>query len=62
MIKIVKKSSGEYILRCGAVETKITPLELKEVSRNKIKPLKECKCGFICNIPFNGKMEVKLAS
>ena len=62
MIKIVKKSSGEYILRCGAIETKVAPLELKEVSRNKIKPLNDCCCGFIRNISFNGEMEVKLAS
>ncbi len=34
MIKIVKKSSGEYILRCGAIENSIAPLELREVSRN----------------------------
>jgi len=62
MITIVKKSSGEYILRCGAVETKVTPLELKEVSRNKVKLLKNCQCGLIRNISFNGEMEVKLAS
>jgi len=62
MIKIVKKSSGEYITRCGAVEKKLTPLELREISRKKNKPLKECKCGMIHNIPFNGVMEVKYAS
>ena len=62
MIKIVKKSSGEYIIRCGAVESKVAPLELSEVSRNKVKPLKQCQCGFIRNILFNGEMEVKLAS
>lgn len=62
MIKIVKKSSGEYILGCGAIETKIAPMELKEVSRNKIKLLGKCKCGLIQNIIFNGEMEVKLAS
>ena len=62
MIKIVKKSSGEYILGCGAINTPVAPLELKEVSRNKVKPLKDCKCGFLRNIAFNGEMEVKLAS
>jgi len=61
MIKIVKKG-GKYITRCGGVETLIAPLELKEVSRNKVKPLKNCQCGFIRNILFNGEMEVKLAS
>jgi len=62
MIKIVKKSSGEYILGCGAIETKVAPVELKEVSQNKVKLLKECQCGFIRNILYNGEMEVKLAS
>ena len=62
MIKIVKKSSGEYIIRCGAVESKVAPLELSEVSRNKVKSLKQCQCGFIRNILFNGEMEVKHAS
>ena len=62
MIKIVKKSSGEYILGCGAVETKIAPVELREVSRNKVKSLKDSRCGLIRNILFNGEMEVKLAS
>jgi hypothetical protein len=60
MIKIVKKSS--YLMGCGAIENRVTPLKFKEVSRNKIKPLKDCKCGLIRNIQFNGEMEVKLAS
>lgn len=59
MIKIVKKSSGEYILRCGAVETRVAPLKLREISRKEVKGI---QCGIIHNIPFNGEMEVKLAS
>lgn len=58
MIKIVKKSSGEYILRCGAVETKMSPLKLKEISR---KNLKGIRCGLIHDIPFYREMEVRLA-
>lgn len=59
MIKIVKKSSGEYILGCGAVETKVAPLKLREISRKNVKGI---QCGLIHNIPFYGEMEVRLAS
>lgn len=59
MIKIVKKSSGEYILGCDTVETRVAPLKPRKISHKKVKCV---QCGAIHSIPFNGEMEVKIAS
>ena len=61
MIKIVKKG-GKYITRCGGVETLIAPLELREVSRKVVKPLKLTRCGLITNIAYKGEEEIRYAS
>jgi len=57
MIKIVKKSSY-YLTRCGAVETKITPMEQKKISVQIIENLQQTNCG----LSINSKKEVRYAS
>ena len=47
MIRVVKKSSGEYIIGCGAIESVVAPIEPKRISKESKKLLRQTVCGLI---------------
>ena len=58
MLRIVRKTA---IIGSGLIVKKIIPPKLKEVSNSDPK-LKECVCGLVVGIPYNGEMEVRYAA